>query len=204
MTVRARSNVQQQTKTLAVTAGESEPAILTFQPLHPFDTAKVGIDLQGDLGASNEYLDLYINGMKAGAITTGNHQQVFQHVLDKDISALVQSGQPIVIQFQPTRYVNRLWSYAWKALVTLSLESAPQLSDETFTEFLSPAMACANVMTLSSQSLSASSQNLASGQQQTAMLQHTSNALGIQSIMDIGSATTFAVSSGIIEAELYR
>ncbi|SHO58652.1 RebB family R body protein [Vibrio quintilis] len=201
MTVRARSNVQQQSQTLAITAGESEPAIITFQPLYPFDAAKIAIDLQGDLGAANEYIDLYINGMRTDSITTGNHTQAYQRVLNKDISALVQPRQPIVLQFQPTRYVNRLWSYAWKAIVTLSLESAPQQADETFTEFLSPAMASASVMTLSSQSLSASGQNLATGQQQTAVMQQTSNGLGIQSIMDSGNATTAAVSRRIIRTK---
>lgn len=199
MTVRGSTYLENDTKVIEVIAGEKEPAIVTFMPTRRFESAVLTIEMKGDLGHSNEFIDLYINGIRAERLTTHAHNKTYQTVFKGDISDRVGPGA-ITLEFKPTRYVNKLWSYAWAANITLSLSGFDTLIDETsMVEMLAPAVSSANQIESGGQSLSLSAYNASTNQQQTMTTQFTSNTLGIQTLFAIGTGVSGAVSGDIID-----
>ncbi|MYM59183.1 hypothetical protein GTG28_08100 [Vibrio sp. OCN044] len=199
MTVRGSTYLENETKTIEVIAGEQEPAVVTFIPTRRFDSAMLTIEMKGDLGHNNEFIDLYVNGNKAESLTTHNHDKTYQTVFKCDISQWVLNSRAITLEFMPTRYVNKLWGYAWAANITLSLSGFEvSIDGGELVEMLTPAAASANQMVSIGHALSTCAQTASLSQQHTMSLQFTSNTLGVQTIMSIGTGVGGMVAGGLI------
>ncbi|WP_421846560.1 hypothetical protein [Marinomonas sp.] len=200
MTVLSKIQLDEKNKKVEIIGGESEPAELMISSRRQIVGASISISLKGDLGHKGEYIDLYVNGNKVDSLTTKKHNKEYLHVLILDISKYVMPNSPIVLYFKPTRRVNKIWQYAWGAMVDISvsfLESTLNASD--MVTMLAPVIATGNQLNTSSQALSASSQTLSVSQQQTAMMQNTSSATGIQSIFNLGNSVSSTVTGELIE-----
>lgn len=201
MTVRGNTYLDNETKVIEIIAGEQEPAVVTFIPNRRFDSAILTIEMKGDLGHNNEFVDLYVNGNKAESLTTHNHDKTYQTVYKGDISQWVLESSMITLEFIPTRYVNKLWSYAWAANITLSLSGFEASMDGgELVEMSTPAAACANQMLSVGHALSTGAQTASSSQHQTMNVQFTANTLGIQTILSIGTGVSGAVASELIDS----
>lgn len=199
MTVRGSTYLENETKKIEVIAGEKEPAIISFIPARQYDSAVLTIEMKGDLGHGNEFIDLYVNGVKAESLTTHNHNKTYQPVFKRDIATMTDHSSVITLEFKPTRHVNKLWAYAWAANITLSLSGFEALVDEVASvEMLSPTASTASQMLSGGQSLSLSVYNTGISQQQTMTTQFASSTLGIQALLSIGVGVGGALSEEII------
>lgn len=198
MTVRANVRVETLSKTIEILGGESEPAVVVFNPRREIETAALNIAMKGDLGCNKEHIHVYVNGNDLGPLTTHEHNTTYKKVYGRSITGLVGRTLPITVEFKPTRRVNKLWNYAWGAIVTLNV-TYPEYRD--YGEVISmgaAGIATGNQMSSISQGLSAAGQNVTTSQQQTMVLHHAASVQGINTLMNIGSAVSGAVVEDVV------